>query len=358
MSKGLEARLTLSLPGFTLDAALHAPARGVTALFGPSGAGKTQLIRAIAGLVPRARGVVRLNGETWQDERTFLPPHRRAIGYVFQEPSLFGHLDVLGNLLYGFKRVPPGERRLTLERVTDWLGLTPLLARGVARLSGGERQRVAMGRALLVSPRLLLLDEPMAALDGASKQEIMPYLEALHRELEIPVLYVSHSLDEVARLADAMVLMAAGRVVARGGIDEMLARLDLPMSHGGEAGVVVAGRVGRHDAAFHLTWLEFPGGGLWLGRAGHVAVGEAVRVRVLARDVSIALEPARATSILNTLPARVEQLADDGPTATVVRLQVGETIFLSRITRRSCHQLGLHPGLAVQVQVKSVALAQ
>ena len=212
MSMSLTARFELSHPGFTLDVDLALPGSGVTALFGPSGSGKTSCLRCVAGLEPAARGRLVVAGETWQDSDRglFLPPHRRALGYVFQDANLFEHLDVRRNLLFGWKRVAPAARRLALEQVVELLGIEGLLARMPARLSGGERQRVGIARALLTSPRLLLMDEPLAALDAERKAEILPYLERLTGELALPILYVSHAPDEVARLADHLVLLEQG----------------------------------------------------------------------------------------------------------------------------------------------------
>ena len=288
-----------------------------------------------------------------------MPAHQRPLGYVFQEASLFPHLPVRANLEYGLKRIPPSERKVQLEQVIEWLGLERLIERGdPAKLSGGERQRVAIGRALLTSPRLMLLDEPLAALDSASKLDILPYLERLHRELEIPVIYVSHALDEVARLADHLVLLEQGRVVANGALQETLARLDLPTAHLDDAGAVIEATVAQHDEAYHLTRLDFSGGNLWVGRVNQ-PFGTRVRARVLARDVSIATQAPQGTSISNILNARIEEIRDEGPDRVIVRMTIGEAnMLLSRITRRSRDHLGLVAGMAVCAQVKSVALMQ
>jgi molybdate transport system ATP-binding protein len=352
----IRADFKLQLESFALDANFAAPAVGVTALFGPSGSGKTTLLRCIAGL-ERAAGSLHVNGETWQDGAKFLPVHKRPLGYVFQETSLFPHLSVRANLEYGLKRVAPAERKVHLEQVTEWLGLERLIARGdPARLSGGERQRIAIGRALLTSPRILLMDEPLSALDTGSKQEILPYLECLHRELNIPVLYVSHALDEVARLADHLVLLEEGRVIASGAMQETLARLDLPIAHLDDAGAVIEASVAEHDEKYHLTRLEFPGGQLWVGSADQ-PFGSVVRARVLARDVSIATQQPYGTSINNVLKARIDEIRDEGPDKVIVRMTVGDAdMLLSRITRRSRDHLGLAAGMAVYAQVKTVAL--
>lgn len=353
---GIRARFRLQRDSFALDAEFAAPMRGVTALFGASGSGKTTLLRCIAGL-ERTPGVLHVNGDCWQDEGSFKPVHRRPLGYVFQEASLFPHLSVRANLEYGYQRIAPAERRIAPEQVIEWLGLAHLVDRRDANnLSGGERQRVAIGRALLVSPQLLLMDEPLSALDTQSKQEILPYLERLHRELEIPVLYVSHAMDEVARLADYLVLMEKGRVIASGELSDMLARLDLPTAHFDDAGAVIEAAVAQQDEKYHLTRLDFAGGVLWVGKVQQ-PFGTKVRARVLARDVSIATQAPQGSSINNILNARIEEIRDEGPDKVIVKLKAGETQrLLSRITRRSRDQLGLCEGLYVCAQVKSVAL--
>jgi molybdate transport system ATP-binding protein len=352
----IHARFKLVRNDFTLDVDTQLPMRGVTALFGPSGSGKTTLLRCIAGL-ERAAGVLSLDGEMWQDDTRFLPAHRRPLGYVFQEASLFPHLSVRANLEYGLKRIAPGARKLKLEQVVAWLGLSPLIERSdPAQLSGGERQRVAIGRALLTSPRLLLMDEPLSALDTRSKQDILPYLERLHRELDIPVLYVSHALDEVARLSDHLVLLEQGRVIASGALGETLARLDLPTAHFDDAGAVIEATVAEHDEVYHLTRLGFSGGSLWVGKVER-GIGSRVRARVLARDVSIATQAPQGSSISNILNARIEEIRDEGADKVNVRMTVGESqVLLSRITRRSRDQLGLTVGMDIFSQVKSVAL--
>ena len=352
----LDARFQHAYPGFTLDVDLSLPGRGVTALFGPSGCGKTTLLRCMAGLTVAGRGRLVVNGETWQDEATFMPVHQRPLGYVFQEANLFAHLSVRRNLQYGQSRVPPTQRRVEWDRAIDLLGIAPLLERAPAGLSGGERQRVAIARALLTSPRLLLMDEPLAALDVTRKNEFMPYLERLHAELDIPVIYVSHAPDEVARLADHLVVMDAGRAVAAGALTDTLARLDLPIRLGEDAGVVLEAVVVERDQAWHLARVEFPGGSLWV-RDGGQPMGQRVRVRILARDVSIALEKVSGTSILNCLRASVDQLADDAhPALMLLRLNMGPSPLLARLTRRSAVGLGLTPGKSVWVQIKAVAL--
>ncbi len=351
----INARFRLDCPGFTLDVDLALPGRGVTALFGHSGSGKTTLLRCIAGLEHPPQGTLTVNGEVWQDERNWLPTHRRPLGYVFQEASLFPHLSVLDNLRYGLKRIS-GEQRISLDQAIELLGIGALLDRKPDRLSGGERSRVGIARALAVSPRLLLMDEPLAALDHDRKQEILPYLEKLHDELEIPVLYVSHSPDEVARLADHLVVLQDGEAIASGPLGTTLARLDSPIRLGEDTGVVIDACVAERDAAWHLVRVDFAGGSLWV-RDNGIPIGHRVRVRVLARDVSLALGKEENSSIQNMLPAKVVAIAGDNhPALALVRLDFGQTPLIARLTNRSVAQLGLQPGQDVWAQIKAVAL--
>ena len=355
-ARNVTARFRLDRPDFSLDVDLQLPGQGVTALFGQSGSGKTTLLRCMAGL-ERATGEFRLGETLWQDERTFVPVHRRPLAYVFQEASLFAHLNVRKNLQFGQQRVPENLRRVSLEQAIELLGIGHLLERMPAHLSGGEKQRVAIARALAVSPQLLLMDEPLSALDFARKQEILPYLERLHDELDIPVVYVSHSPDEVARLADHLVVLEGGRATAQGPIGEVLAQLDTPIRLGEDAGVVVEASVAERDSNWHLARVEFAGGQqLWV-RDGGQALGQRVRLRIPASDVSLTLEPQCGTSILNALPARIVEMAEDThPALALVRLQVGTASILARLTKRSAAALHLHPGQSVWAQVKAVAL--
>ena len=314
----------------------------------------------MAGLERAPHGQISVNGECWQDStrRHFLAPHKRALGYVFQEASLFPHLSVRGNLDYGQKRIAPAARRIELDQAVQLLGIGHLLERPPITLSGGERQRVGIARALLTSPQLLLLDEPLAALDGKRKQEILPYLERLHDELDIPMLYVSHAADEVARLADHLVLLDSGRALACGPLGELLPRLDLPLAQSDDAGVVLQAQVCGHDERYQLLALSLPNTPLTL-RLPHAALplNQGLRVKVQARDVSLSLEPPGPSSIINRLPVRVLELADAGQAAQVlVRLDLAGQSLLARITRYSCDQLGLQPGQMLWAQIKAVAL--
>ncbi|MBI3897275.1 MAG: molybdenum ABC transporter ATP-binding protein [Gammaproteobacteria bacterium] len=351
------AHFRLHVGDFALDATFTTPTHGITALFGPSGSGKTTILRCIAGLIRATEGRLHINDECWQDETRghFVGAHRRAVGYVFQEASLFAHLSVRKNLEYGLQRIPASEQRIRFEQTNEWLGLGPLLDRDPRHLSGGERQRVAIARALLTSPRLLLLDEPLSALDAASKADILPYLERLQRELSLPALYVSHTIDEVARIADHMVLLENGCVRDQGPIGAMLTRLDLPLAHGDTASAVIDAVVSDYDAAFHLLQLTFAGNHLAVA-AANAPIGTRVRVRIHARDVSVALTPPAQSSILNILPARVLDIVDDAPGRTMLRLAVGEVVLLARITRKSAALLQVTPGMALYAQIKSVAL--
>jgi molybdate transport system ATP-binding protein len=351
----IHARFRLDRPSFSLDVDLTLPQRGVTAFFGPSGSGKTTLLRYVAGLERAPAGFLAIGSEVWQDGKYWLPPHKRPLGYVFQEASLFPHLTVLGNLCYGRKRITNAQQ-VSLDHVIELLGIGHLLDRKPGRLSGGERSRVGIARALAVNPRILLMDEPLTALDLKRKQEILPYLERLHDELDIPVLYVSHSPEEVARLADHLVVLEDGRALANGPLSETLARLDLPIRLGEDVGSVLDARVGAVDDAWHLARMDFPGGSFWTPDRG-LPLGRTVRVRVLARDVSLARQPPGESSIQNVLCGRVEAIADDDhPGLALVRVQVGDCALVARLTKRAAVELDVTPGREIWVQVKSVAL--
>jgi molybdate transport system ATP-binding protein len=352
----IEARLALSHPGFRLDVDLSLPGRGFTALFGPSGSGKTSCLRAIAGLL-HAPGWLRVRGEVWQDDarRLFVPPHRRAVGMVFQQASLFPHLSVRGNLEFARRRVPPGQTRVDFDHVLALLDLTPLLERMPGHLSGGERQRVAIARALAASPSLLLFDEPLASLDLKRRAELLPCLQALQAELAIPALYVSHAPEEVAQLASHLVILDDAGVRASGATAELLTRLDLPLAHGDTAQAALRVTVLSHDAVDCIARVRFDGGELLLPSASAVQ-GEARVVRILARDVSLTLSRHVDSSILNILPVTVLALADDTPGHVMVRLDAGGSALLARVTRRSAEALALRPGLAVHAQIKGAAI--
>ncbi len=352
----LHLQFNLMRADFALNVDLQLPGRGVTALFGPSGCGKTTLLRCIAGL-ERASGSLTVNEHLWQDATHFVPTHQRAIGYVFQEASLFPHLSVRGNLQYGMKRAS-SNGTVEIDPIIDLLGIRALLDRKPDSLSGGERQRVAIARALAVDPKLLLMDEPLAALDLKRKQEILPYLDRLQATLEIPILYVTHSPDEVVRLAHHLVVMDAGSVVASGELADTLSQLDLPVKLGQEAGVVIESVVGSIESQWHLTRMDFDGGSVWIRDPG-LALGAKARVRILASDVSLAREQPGKSSIQNVLQGQIDAMRDDEhPGLVLVRVKVGGTALLARVTKRAVSELALMPGDTVWTQVKSVALAR
>ena len=354
----LRFSVAIDLPPLRVEAAATLPPRGVTALFGPSGSGKTTVLRLLAGLEPRGRGRIALGDTMWQDDRAGirLPTHRRPIGYVFQEASLFTHLTVRDNLAFALKRARSTERPIGVDDAVAWLGLEHLLDRHPERLSGGERQRVAIARALLAQPRLLLMDEPLSAVDADGRDAILDTLERLPEWLGVPIVYVSHSIEEVARLADHLVLMSAGRVLASGPTNTVFTRCDLPLAHGAHAGAVLQARVAEHRDAEHLSCLHFDGGQLLVSTISR-PVGAAVRVRITARDVAIALSAPTDSSVVNHLRAVIGAINDDpNPGHCLVTLQAGAAVLLARITMHSRHRLALRPGMAVWALVKGVAV--
>jgi molybdate transport system ATP-binding protein len=356
----LLADVTLALGAFKLAVSQEIPLSGVTALFGRSGSGKTTLLRIIAGLEPRADGRIAVNGEVWQDASGFTPAHRRPIGYVFQDGRLFGHLDVAGNLDFAARRAG-SDAGPKLAAVVQALDLAPLMARRVQALSGGEKQRVAIARALLGAPRLLLMDEPLSSLDEARKGEILPYLERVRDEMQIPILYVSHSAGEVARLANTVVMLDAGKVVRMSAAGEFFADADaVPLLGVREAGAVLTGRIAAHHED-GLSEIAISSGHLILPQIGQ-PVGTTIRVRIPAQDILLATQRPQGISALNVLAATVLSIRQgDGPgdgAGALVSLQCGEDRLLARITRRSAAALGLEPGSACFAIVKSVAVAQ
>jgi molybdate transport system ATP-binding protein len=343
------------LGGFTLEAAFESAGR-LTALFGSSGAGKTSLVNLIAGLSRPDAGRIAVDGSVLVDTaaRRFAPSHRRRIGYVFQDARLFPHMTVGQNLRYGRFFTPAAERYAQVDRVVDLLGIGPLLDRRPALLSGGEKQRVAIGRALIASPRLVLMDEPLASLDDARTAEILPYVERLRDEAGIPIVYVSHSVAEVARLATDIVALAGGRVVASGPAAEVLARLHLVSAESrGEAGTLIGLEIVAHDDATALTRLRSSGGEWRLPRLD-AAPGTRLRARVRARDVMIATERPSGISALNILPGTVAEIAGDAGPEALVAIDCGGDRLLARVTRHSVQALDLAPGRPIFAVVKAV----
>ena len=358
----IEAKFAGALGGFVLDVAFETPMRGITALFGPSGCGKTTILRCMAGL-RHLPGRLAVNNQVWQDDGrgVFLKPYRRAVGYVFQEASLFAHLTVHKNLLFGAQRVQGHMRGQASDGgvkfgdAVDMLGLETLLNRTPGALSGGERQRVAVGRALLSQPELLLMDEPLAALDHETKEEILPYLETLHEHLSIPIVYVSHDIAEVARLADRMVVLSNGKVAMEGDVTSVLERLDLTDSADRfEAGVVLAARVVRHDEKFQLTHFDHHGQS-FVTPLVKVAAGDEVRLRVRARDVSLATQMPIGISVRNILKGIVAEIREESGTAYAeILVDIGGAKIRSRVTRAAVADLGLSIDAPVYALVKSV----
>ena len=354
----LELQVRKKLGRFAIDAEVACETGGIVALFGRSGAGKTSLVNMLAGLLRPDAGRIAVNGGVLFDaERGIdLPPERRRLGYVFQEGRLFPHLSVRGNLTYGLKRAPRGARHVELEQIVALLGLEELIGRRPGDLSGGEKQRVALGRALLANPRLLLMDEPLAALDQARKDEVLPFIERLRDELGIPIVYVSHTMQEIVRLADTMVLMSEGRVIEVGPVEALTSRLDLrPLTGRYEAGAVVEARVVRHEPDFALSELSFAGGTLRVARLD-LEPGAELRVRIRARDVALALTPPADTSILNVFPGVIRDIGEESGPQVDILLDVGGAALWARITARSRHDLGLTPGKQVFALVKAVAI--
>lgn len=350
----ITARFNLLRGEFTLAAELDIPAKGVTAIFGASGSGKTSLLRAIAGLDKVANGYLRIDDQLWQDAQTFVPPHRRSLAYVFQEASLFNHLNVQQNIEYGAKRATSVDDELVSNAIS-LLGLNSMLGRKSNTLSGGERQRVAIARALASGPKLLLMDEPLASLDQARKQEILPLIQRVHRSLNIPVIYVSHSADEVAQLADHLVLLEAGKVKSSGAIQTMLTDLEHPLAHQDDAEAIIETSIAEQDSAYHLTYLEFSGGRFAVSYIDQ-AIGNSVRLRIAARDVSLTLTQHTETSILNIFPATIDAISAEGSSQMTVRVLVGGVPLLARLTKKSAVNLKLEVGKTVYAQAKSAAV--
>jgi len=350
----IECKIKVQLESFTLDANFSIPDRGITVVFGPSGSGKTTLLRAIAGLEKSDDGFLKIGDSVWQKGEDFLATHKRQIGYVFQDAALFDHLDVKGNLNFVIKRAI-GLKEDFIESIHNLLEIKTLLNRKTTQLSGGERQRVAIARALLTNPKILLLDEPLSALDLKRKNEILPYLDSIHNDLEIPILYVTHSQDEMSRLADHLLLIEDGNIVGSGPVNDMLTRFDMPLSHGGDAVSIIEAEVLKRDSEFNLMHLDFLGG-QFIVPDNSFPVQTKVRIRVVARDVSLTKSKQVDTSILNIFPAMVQEIVNEGEAQVMVRLQIKETILLACITRKSSYKLRLEKGSEVFVQVKSVAI--
>ena len=353
----IEVEIERRLGAFRLDVRFDADAP-IVGLFGRSGSGKTSVVNAIAGIVRPSRGTIRINDVCLFDSRKGIDiaPEKRRVGYVFQDALLFPHMDVEANLLYGQRLRAPEDRLIDEAHVVELLGLRPLLRRRPDTLSGGEKQRVAIGRALLAQPRILLMDEPLASLDGPRKMEILAYVELLRDDLGIPIVYVTHSVTEIARLADRIVVLSEGKCVGVGGIDDVMDQLELEQApERYEAASVVETRVAAHDRQDRLTTLAFAGGELVVPQL-EAAVGGRVRVRILARDVSLSTNRPTGISVLNILPAAVVVVGELGAPVVDVRLAIGEATLVARITRRSLQQLAITPGQELYALVKAVSI--
>ena len=348
-------RFRLQRDEFLLNVDTVIPETGVTAIFGPSGSGKTTLLRTIAGLEYAEDGYLKVGDIVWQDDRTFLPTHHRKVGYVFQEPSLFDHLNVQANINYGVRHIKDESSRHVLQQTTKLLDIEQLLKRMPWQLSGGEQQRVAIARALAASPSMLLLDEPLAALGDEQKAAILPYLESVYKTLNIPVLYVSHSRDEVARLADHLLLLESGKIKACGPTSELFTALDLPLAHQANAETIITASVLGYDKDYGLATLVFSGGQFSVV-SGPLPLGSRVRLQVLARDVSITLEEQTNTSILNIIPVTIGQMVKQNNAQITVRLMADDTALLSKISCKSAYDLNLKEGDKVYAQVKTAAI--
>jgi molybdate transport system ATP-binding protein len=357
MSPPITARFLLDYGDFTLNVDLQLPGTGITVLFGHSGSGKTTLLRCIAGLQHASQGFLEINGVIWQDShrKLFMPTHKRALGYVFQEANLFSHLTVEGNLQFGLKRIEKKTDTIAFQEILELLGIDHLLKRMPSRLSGGEKQRVAIARALLLKPEILLLDEPLAALDLKRKREILPFLTNLHQHLAIPVIYVTHSQQEMAQLADTLVILKDGQTVVSGPLSETLSRLDTPLIQDYEANTVWPATIIEHESGYYLTRVDFHGGTLSLPLIT-AAINTPIRVQIYARDVSITLDSPTNTSILNVLSAIIIGLSDNQRGQMVVQLQIGKQILLAHITLKSSLILNLKIGLAVYAQIKGTSI--
>ena len=351
----LDVAVRRQWPGFLLDAAFEAPP-GITVLYGRSGAGKTMLVNMLAGLARPEHGHIRMDGETlFEAGIVDLPPEQRRFGFVFQESRLFPHLSVNSNLRYGERMKPVSERRFDFGQIVDLLGLEGLLSRRPATLSGGEKQRVAIGRALLSGPRALLMDEPLANLDAERKADLLPFIESLRDELGMTIVYVSHAMEEIIRLADTLVLLDNGKAVAAGRLEDLTSRLDLrPLTGRAEAGSVLTATVLGHDEKYQLTTLGIAGGNLFVGLLD-LAIGARLRVRIRARDVALSLTPPEATSVLNKFSGVITEIADDDGPQVDILLDIGCPLR-ARITRRSVAELDLQPGQSVHALVKAVAI--
>ncbi len=360
----IHLQINIARSAFQLNLDIQLPGQGITAIFGPSGSGKTTFLRAVAGLEKNPKGRIQIGTNIWQDTKQgiYLPTWQRPLGYVFQESSLLPHLSITENLNFGLKRAwksassAQTEANKALQASVELLGIGSLLQRMPNELSGGERQRVAIARAIAMQPQLLLMDEPLASLDAARRQEIFPWLARLRDELKMPMLYVTHSAEEVTRLADHLVVLDKGNVKAQGPVNQVLTQVLNPVVVGEDAGALIGGHIGAIDTQWHLSRFDFDGGSVWIRDAG-LPIGKAVRIRILARDVSLATSEPQNTSIQNQLRGSIQSITSDAhPSQVMVVLKCGAEEVMARVTKRAVGDLALEVGRPVWAQVKSVAL--
>ena len=358
----ITVQLHLPLSDFALECAFELAPDRICVLYGPSGSGKTSVLRCISGLEPGCQGRVQVGTEIWQDKQCFLPPHRRAVGYVFQEASLLPHLSVLSNLEYGWRRTAPAQRRGTPGEIATLLDMNHLLGRQTGQLSGGERQKVALARALLSAPKLLLMDEALSSLDSVSKQAIVPLLKRIQKQFTLPILYITHALDEVMQLADDIILLERGKIRAQGALPTISTRLDLDLAHQDDAESLLLATVRSHEAQFHLLHLDSDFGPIYLVHPP-LPIASLVKLRIRAKDISLMRTFPPESSILNLLPVEIHQMDADRPGSMLLVLRTpgnpGSTSqLLARISAKSAHTLHLTVGQKVIAQFKSVALTQ
>ena len=351
----IDISLDIRRDEFSLTLNISIPEQGVTAIFGSSGSGKTTLLRAIAGLEKDNNNFIKVGETVWQENSILVPTHKRNVGYVFQEPSLFMHLSVIDNIQFGLRRASHPVADQVLSDVVSLLDIKSFLTRMPNQLSGGEQQRVAIARALAFNPSMLLLDEPLAALGDEQKAEIFPYLESISKKLSIPILYVSHSRAEISRLADHILLLEKGKLKSFGNIKDVYASLDLPLAHHPSAETILDTTVSSHDPDFNLANLKFSGGSL-LVASDPLPVGTDVKIQISARDVSITLNRQVGTSILNVIPVTIDQIFAENKAQVTIRLIAGKIPILARITLKSCQDLKLKSGDSVYAQIKTVAI--
>lgn len=356
-SDAIIVQLNMARRDFNLQVDLQLPSKGISVLYGPSGCGKTTIIRCLAGLEKADSGTVKIGQDVWQDSgrSIFLPSYKRAIGYVFQEASLLPHLNVKKNLEYGLKRTQKRGQE-ALNTAIELLDIAALLPRHPATLSGGERQRVAIARALALDPKILLMDEPLASLDGPRKQELLPYFKTLQKSLNIPLMYVTHSTQEMTQLADHLVLLERGSVKACGPLNEVLAQSGSPTAQGEQASSIIQATLSQQEPEHYLSQVRFTGGVLNIPYSPQLELQEALRLRIFARDVSISTERPKHSSILNILPATIVTIQDHQQGQTLLQLDLQGTPLLARITQKSVNALSLHQGMSVFAQIKATSL--